>query len=67
MANAQTRATKKYQAKMGIIRKSFTTHQTTADQFKKACEIAGVSQNAAVNEFMKEFIAKYLPEEKADE
>lgn len=51
---------------MGIIRKSFTTHQTTADQFKKACELAGVSQNAAVNEFMKEFIAKYLPEEKVD-
>ena len=67
MANAQTKATKKYQAKMGIIRKSFATHQTTADQFKKACEIAGVSQNAAVNEFMKEFIAKYLPEEKVDE
>ena len=56
MANAQTKATKKYQAKMGIIRKSFTTHQTTADQFKKACEIAGVSQNAAVNEFMKELM-----------
>ena len=47
MANAQTRATKKYQAKMGIIRKSFTTHQAIYDQFKKACEIAGVSQNAA--------------------
>ncbi len=40
MANAQTRATKKYQAKMGIIRKSFTTHQTTADQFKKASKVS---------------------------
>lgn len=67
MANAQTKATKKYQAKMGLIRKSFTTHQTTANQFKKACEIAGVSQNAALDGFMKEFIAKYLPEEKIDD
>lgn len=63
MANAQTRATKKYQEKMGIIRKSFATHQSTSDQFKKACEVAGVSQNEALNNFMKEFIAKYLSEE----
>ena len=67
MANAQTKATKKYQAKMGIIRKSFATHQAISDQFKKACEVAGVSQNEAFNNFMEEFVAKYLPEEKADD
>lgn len=63
MANAQTEATKKYKAKKGIISKSFVTNRETADQFKKACEAAGVSQSAAINAFMKEFIEKYSPNE----
>ncbi len=67
MANAQTKGTKTYQAKIGSIRERFHTHQAISDQFKKACEVAGISQNEAFNNFMEEFVSKYLPEEKADD
>ncbi len=64
MANAQTEATKKYKAKKGIISKSFMTNRETADRFKKACDVVGISQAAAINAFMNEFIEKHLPKEK---
>ena len=56
MANAQTIATKKDQAKMGIIKKSYTIKKELADEFKEVCDSLGVGQAATISELMKKFI-----------
>lgn len=48
-ANVQTRATMKYQKKVGIIAKSFKIKKELADNFKIACEKAGVSQASQIS------------------
>lgn len=57
--NTQTRATDKYQKKMGIISKSFKMKREIADEFAAACDRAGVSQAATVTAFMKRFIEEH--------
>lgn len=54
--SAQTEATERYRKKAGIITKGFKLKKELADDFAAACEKAGVSQTAAVTNFMKEFI-----------
>lgn len=56
MANAQTNATKKYQDKVGLIAKSFKIKKDLADEFKAACDKAGVGQGATISRLMREFI-----------
>ena len=53
---AQTRATDKWQKKVGIISKSFKLKKELTDEFKEACEKAGVSQEAQISKMMREFI-----------
>lgn len=53
--NTQTKATDKYQKKIGLISKSFKIKQQTADAFKAACEAAGVGQGAKITELMLQF------------
>ena len=55
-AKAQTKATDKYQKKIGLIAKSYKIKRTLADDFAKACEKVGVSQAAKISELMQEFI-----------
>lgn len=55
-ANVQTRATMKYQKKVGIIAKSFKIKKELADNFKIACEKAGVSQASQISRMMQQFI-----------
>lgn len=55
-ANTQTRATKKYQQKMGLIAKSFKIKKSLADDFKEACEKEGVGQAATISRLMQQFI-----------
>lgn len=54
--NVQTRATSKYQKKVGIIAKSFKIKKELADEFAAACEKAGVSQASQISKMMREFI-----------
>lgn len=54
--NVQTRATMKYQKKVGIIAKSFKIKKELADNFKLACEKAGVSQASQISKMMQQFI-----------
>lgn len=54
--NAQTRATAKYQEKIGLIVKSFKIKKDLADNFKKACEASGESQAEVITRFMLEYI-----------
>lgn len=56
MANTQTKATKNYQKKIGLIAKSFKIKKELADEFKEACEKAGVGQAATISRLMQEFI-----------
>lgn len=56
MANVQTRATTKYQKKVGIVAKSYKIKKSLADEFKVACEKAGVSQASQITKMMQEFI-----------
>ena len=56
MPKAQTKATDKWQKKVGIISKSFKLKKDLTDEFKEACEKAGVSQAAQISKMMREFI-----------
>ena len=56
MPKAQTKATDKWQKKVGIISKSFKLKKELTDEFKEACEKAGVSQAAQISKIMREFI-----------
>lgn len=55
---AQTKASAKYQAKVGYITKGFKMKKELADEFTLVCEKAGVSQSSVITEFMREFIEK---------
>ncbi|MFV0362898.1 MAG: chemotaxis protein [Suipraeoptans sp.] len=56
--NPQTVATKKYQKKAGLINKSYKLKKTLTDDFRDACERAGVSQASQITKMMTEFIEK---------
>ena len=56
MPKAQTKATDKWQKKVGIISKSFKLKKELTDEFKEACEKAVVSQAAQISKMMREFI-----------
>ena len=56
MPKAQTKATDKWQKKVRIISKSFKLKKELTDEFKEACEKAGVSQAAQISKMMREFI-----------
>lgn len=56
MPKVQTKATDKWQKKVGIISKSFKLKKELTDEFKEACEKAGVSQAAQISKMMREFI-----------
>ena len=56
MPKAQTKATDKWQKKVGIISKSFKLKKELTDEFKEACEKAGGSQAAQISKMMREFI-----------
>lgn len=56
MPKAQTKATDKWQKKAGIISKSFKLKKELTEEFKEACEKAGVSQASQISKMMREFI-----------
>lgn len=56
MATARSKATRKYEAKIGIGSKTYRVNLELAKQFKEACERTGVSQTQALAEFMKSFV-----------
>ena len=56
--NAQTKATMKYQAKVGLTAKAFKIKRELADEFKETCERLGQSQAAVISDFMKQYIAQ---------
>ena len=67
MANVQTKATKKYQDKVGIISKSYKLKRDLCDDFAEACKKAGVSQSLQITEMMQQFIDAQNREEYQNE
>lgn len=56
MPKAQTKASEKYQKKVGLISKSYKLKKEDVDAFASACEKAGTSQAAQITKMMKDFI-----------
>lgn len=54
--NVQTRATAKYQQKIGLISKSYKLRKELTEDFAAACEKAGVGQAAQLSRLMQSFI-----------
>lgn len=52
----------KYEKSKGIIAKSFKMPRELADQFKEACEEAGVGQAETIRNLMKGFIEEHQKE-----
>ena len=52
----QTKASEKYQKKMGIIVKGFKMKKELSDEFKETCDKLGVAQSSVIIEFMQQFI-----------
>ena len=56
MPKAQTKASEKYQKKVGLISKSYKLKKEDVDAFASACEKAVTSQAAQITKMMKDFI-----------
>lgn len=56
MPYSQSKATRKYEAKIGMISKSYKLKKEIVEQFVDACKSAGVSQSAQLTKMMQDFI-----------
>ena len=56
--NAQTKATEKYQKRVGLINKSYKLKKDVVEEFKETCDNLGVSQASALTSLMKQFISE---------
>ena len=61
-AVSEKRAQDRWNAKNGYISKSFKMYRSLAEEFKQACDSAGVSQAEAIQRLMREFIANQKQE-----
>lgn len=57
MQSSQSKATRKYEAKIGMISKSYKLKREIVEQFADACKNAGVSQSSQLTDMMQEFIS----------
>lgn len=62
MSSAQSRANRRYEAKIGIISKSYKLNKELVEEFKAACDRAGVAQSKTLSEAMKKFIEDHPAE-----
>lgn len=56
MEEKKIRSQDKWNAKAGLISKSYKLKRELTEQFAEACETAGVSQAGQITKMMKEFI-----------
>lgn len=56
MANTQTKATKKYQERIGLISKSYKLKKELTEQFAEKCRERGEGQATVISRLMKEYI-----------
>ena len=58
MSKASTRASKRYQEKIGIVPRTYKLKSQIADEFKEACQARGESQASVITRLMNEYINK---------
>ena len=56
MEEKKVRPQDRWNAKAGLISKSYKLHQEIVTEFADACKKAGVSQSSQLTAFMKQFI-----------
>jgi peroxiredoxin len=65
--SAQSKATRKYEAKMGMISKTYKLKGDLAKAFKEACDREGTNQSKELSKFMEQYIAEHpAPDEDSD-
>ena len=62
MGTSATKATARYQAKKGLISKSYKLDREIVELFAEACEEAETSQAKELTKFMKRHIKKHHPD-----
>ena len=62
-ANSQTKATEKYQKKIGLVSKSYKLKKEIVDAYAAACKKAGVSAAGQLTKMMTAFIEETGKEE----
>jgi len=55
----QSIATRKYEAKIGMISKTYKLKKELVDSFKASCDKAGESQSAVLSRFMQQYIDEH--------
>ena len=53
--SAQSKATRLYESKIGLISKSYKLKRDIVESFKEACERQGVSQASVLSAYMVEY------------
>lgn len=64
--STQSKATRKYEAKIGLISKSYKLKREVVETFAEACNKAGVSQASQLTKMMTEFIETVSKENKTE-
>lgn len=64
--SVQSKATRKYEAKVGLISKSYKLKREVVEAFAEACNKAGVSQASQLTKMMTEFIETVSKENKTE-
>lgn len=55
----QAIATRKYEAKVGLVAKSYKLKKELVDEFAETCKAIGVSQSAQLTKMMQDFIEEH--------
>ena len=53
--SAQSKATRQYEKKVGLISRSYKLKKSIVEAFKEACESQGVSQASGLSAYMVEY------------
>lgn len=64
--STQSKATRKYEAKIGLISKSYKLKREVVETFAEACNKAGVSQASQLTKMMTEFIETVSKENRTE-
>lgn len=56
VANAQTKASKKYQDKVGLVAKTYKLKKTLVDEFAEKCKESGIATSKQISIMMQEYI-----------
>jgi hypothetical protein len=64
--STQSKATRKYEAKIGLISKSYKLKREVIELFAEACKKTGVSQASQLTKMMTEFIETVSEENKTE-